>query len=236
MRAHSSVRAFKPEALDPSRIRAAVSAAQMAATSSHVQSYALLQLTDRTVRARIAELSGNQAYVADCGAFFVVCGDMRRHRLIADRAGKRRTDNLETFLLAVIDASLFAQNLVLAFESDGLGICYIGGLRNELPTVDSVLGLPEGVLPFYGLCVGEPIDKPAVKPRLPVEAVWFRDHYPSDDEMLALVDAYDETMAAYYAGRGLAGRNWSGAIWRRFEAETRGHLAAYYGAKGAKLS
>jgi len=236
MRAHSSVRKFRTGALDPGRIRTAVSAAQMAATSSHIQAYALLEITLPETRATLARLSGNQAFIAECGAFFVVCGDTRRHRLVAERTGYARSDNLETFLLAVIDASLFAQNLVLAFESDGLGICYIGGLRNELPEADAVLGLPEGVLPLYGLCVGEPLEKPAPKPRLPVEAVWFRDRYPSDEEMLASIARYDEEMAAHYAARGLRNRSWSGGIVRRFEHPTRDHLAEYYTRKGARLT
>lgn len=235
IRAHSSVRAYTDEPVGDDVIREAVAAAQSAATSSHIQAYALLRVTDPATRERLVELTGGQRFTAEAGTFFVVCGDTRRHRLIAERHGEPCAQNLETFLLAVVDASLFAQNLVLAFESLGLGICYIGGLRNELPDVDLLLKLPHGVWPLYGLCVGNVADKPAVKPRLPLGAVLFEDRYPSDEAMLEEIDAYDEEMARYYEARGLPGRNWSGGIRRKFAKTTREHLAAYYTSKGAVL-
>lgn len=235
IRAHSSVRAYTDAPIEDGVVREAVAAAQMAATSSHIQAYALLRITDSKTRLALVQLTGGQRQVADAGAFFVVCGDLRRHRLLAERAGRPNAQNLETFVLSVVDASLFAQNLVLAFESLGLGICYIGGLRNQLPELDRHLDIPEGVLPLYGLCVGHVAEKPDVKPRLPLGAVLFSDRYPSDEEMLAEIDAYDAVMARYYERRGLPGRSWSGGILRKFATRVREHLAGYYRAKGAVL-
>jgi nitroreductase len=235
MRAHSSVRRYTDEPISDETIREAVATAQMAATSSHVQAYSLLRITDPETRERLVTLTGNQRFTAEAGAFFVVCGDLRRHQLVAARHGERAVQNLETFILAAVDASLFAQNLVLALESLGLGICYIGGLRNRLPDVDALLELPHGVLPFYGLSVGHVAEKPEVKPRLPLGAVLFEDRYPDDETMLAEIDAYDGEMARYYEGRGLPGRNWSGGIRRKFAKATREHLARYYTSKGAVL-
>ena len=104
-------------------VRAAVEAGQAASTSSAVQSYCLIQVADAGAREKLIELTGGQEKVAACGGFFVVCGDTRRHRLLTERAGKPYDARLEAFLLAVIDATLFEQNLVLAFESLGYGIC-----------------------------------------------------------------------------------------------------------------
>ena len=103
------------------------------------------------------------------------------------RDGAPHSARLEAFLLAVIDATLFAQNLVLAFESLGYGICYIGGLRNHIAEVDRLLGLPTGVYPLYGLCVGVAAEQPMARPRLPLEAVYFEGRYPDDETMLQLL-------------------------------------------------
>lgn len=233
---HRSVRRFTGEPVPDPDVRRAVSAAQMAATSSHVQAYSILQVTDPAKRQELVTLTGGQRYVAEAGAFFVMCGDLRRHRLVARGQGKPHQDNLETFLLAVIDASLFAQNLVLAFESMGYGICYIGGLRNQLSDVDRLLDVPEGVLPLFGLCVGTPASRPERKPRLPVDTVLYRDTFPDDATLDAGIAAYDATMAAYYESRGLDGRDWSGGIWRKFARAFREDLADYYTSKGARLS
>jgi FMN reductase (NADPH) len=207
----------------------------MASTSSNVQAYSLLQVTDPAVRAQLAELAGGQPYVEKAGAFFVVCGDCRRHALVCEGAGEPYETNLETFLVATIDAALFAQNLAVAFEAMGYGMCYIGGLRNNLPVANKLLELPRHVFPYFGFCVGRPADQPDTKPRLPVEAVWFKDSYPADEEMLARVGEYDACMSEYYQRRIGKHRDWSTAIRRMRAQRKREDLADFYRDKGAVL-
>lgn len=235
MRDHRSVRHFSAERPDEAELREAVAAAQMASTSSHGQAYGLLRVRDPRTRARISELAGDQAMVRQAGAFFVVLGDLRRHWLAAEDAGGPAVDNLETFLLATVDASLFAQNLALALEARGYGICYVGGLRNALEEIDELLALPKGVLPLYGLCVGTPARRNERKPRLPLDAVLFEDRYPDDERMRALVAEHDREMAAYYERRGTPGRNWSAGVARKLSEARRAYLADYYRGKGAVL-
>lgn len=236
--AHHSVRRFAPEAVPDERVRAVVEAAQMAATSSWIQAYCLIQIRDRPTRAALRELCGGQAQVQEAGAFFVVCADVRRHQLVARAAGAPYIANLETFLLAVVDATLFAQNLTLGFESLGYGTCYIGGLRNRVAEVDRLLELPEGVMPLFGLCAGVPAegDDAVRRPRLPVEAVWMQERYVSDDRMRELLARYDLAAEEHYGARGLAGRNWTGGIWRKFRVPLRDHLRRYYESKGARFA
>ena len=232
---HRSIRRFADEPLDDGLVKRVVRAAQQAATSSHVQAYSLLRVRDAAARARLVELCGDQPMVADAPAFFVVCGDAHRHRLVCERAGRPFVANLETFLLAVIDASLFAQNLALGFESEGMGICYVGGLRNRLPDVDRLLRLPPDVFPLFGLCVGKPAQEPQVRARLPLDAVLFEDGYPEDDALLESLAPLDAAMAEEYAARGKAGYDWSGGIARKFARAWRDDLRAYYEAKGARF-
>ena len=237
MAGHRSIRRFLPDPVPEETIREAVQAAQQAATSSWIQAYSLLQITDPDERQQLAELTGGQPQVAEAGAFFAVCADSRRHRLVAEQLGKPYEGNLETFLLGVVDASLFAQNLTLAFESAGLGTCYIGGLRTRLPEVDALLEIPHGVWPLFGLCVGTPDPEvpTAIRPRLPVEAVWMKDRYLDDERTRALMEVHDQEAAVHYAGRGLEGRNWTGGLWRKFAKPVREHLHGYYTGKGARL-
>lgn len=232
---HRSIRAFKDMPIPDGDVERAVRAAQQAASSSHIQAYSLLRLRSPQTREQLIELTGGQPYVAQCGAFFTVLADQRRHKLLSERHNSPHVDNLETFLLAVIDASLFAQNLVVAFESLGYGTCYIGGLRNRLPEVVELLSLPAGALPLFGLCVGIPDQDPESKPRLPLHAVLLEERYPGDEQVLAATEAYDESMSAYYEARGKPGHNWSGAIWRRYSKPSREHLAECYRGLGARL-
>ena len=237
MSAHRSVRAFLPDPVQDEDISRAVAAARQAATSSWVQAYSLLQVTDPERREKLAEWTGEQDQVAEAGAFFVLNADVRRHRLVARRLEKPYAGNLEAFMVALIDASLFAQNLALAFESMGYGVCFIGGLRTRLPEVDALLELPDGVWPLFGICVGrpDPAVETEVRPRLPVEAIWMTDHYLDDGSVLDHIEAFDEVAARHYGARGLDGRNWSGGLWRKFAKPMREHLLEYYTGKGAEL-
>lgn len=216
-------------------VEEAVRAAQMASSSSNLQAYSCLRITDGRTRRKLAEISGHQSHVASAGAFLVICADVRRHLLVATRTAGPFEQSLESFLVAVIDASLFAQNLTLAFEATGYGICYIGALRNDLKAVDELLQLPDGVFPLFGLCVGRPRSRPPKKPRLPLGAVLFDDHYPGDEELLRQVEAYDETLADYWRSRGEAGRSWSHRVARFVAERKRSYLADYYEDKGARL-
>jgi FMN reductase (NADPH) len=236
---HRSIRRYAATPVPAEDVRTAVAAGQAASTSSAVQAYALIQVTDPDERRTLAELTGPQEKVERCGAFFVVCGDTRRHRLATTRSGRAYEARLEAYLLAVIDATLFAQNLVLAFESLGYGICYIGGLRNQLADVDALLEIPEGVYPLYGLCVGVPAEEPSARPRLPVEAVLFEGRYPDDATMRARLDDYDAAYLDYLDDRGVAAdrrRTWTDLMADKFAATQRPDVGAYYRSKGADLS
>ena len=235
MSAHRSVRRFRPDVPSEDLVRTAVAAAQCASTSSNVQGYCLLRVRDEGRRAKLEELTGGQPQVRQAGAFFCVCADQRRHRLAAAQHGRELQSNLETFLVDVIDAALFAQNLALAFEARGLGICYIGGLRTRLDEVDELLEVPADVFPLFGLCVGLPDEDPTPRPRLDVEAVLFDDAWPTEDEVADHVAAYDARMSAYYETRGKSGWNWSDGLSRKLARRHREHLFRYYTGKGAVL-
>lgn len=207
----------------------------MASTSSAVQSYCAIRVRDPDVLARLVVLTGNQRKVAECGAFLAICGDTRRHRMLAARHGKPYDTRLEAFLVATIDASLFAQNLCVALESMGYGICYIGGLRNHLHEVDALLRVPHGVYPLFGLCVGIPAEDPQPRPRLPVECVLFDERYPDDPTLLRHVDAYDAEYERWLVARGAEAKGWSRAMGERWAVPERVDLADYYASKGAVL-
>jgi len=235
MRSHRSIRKFTDEEVAEEDIAAAVEAGQMASTSGGIQSYCLIRIRDEQRLERLVELTGNQTKVARCGAFFILCGDTRRHRLLAERAERSYETRLEAFLLSVVDTSLFAQNLVLAFESMGYGICYIGGLRNDLPAVKELVQLPEGTYPLYGLCVGRPADDPMLRPRLPLQGVLFEEHYPENGEMLSNLDEFDDTMLKYFQERGAGDRIWSQEMVEKFSQPKRIEAGPFFRSQGANL-
>ncbi|MBL4590783.1 MAG: NADPH-dependent oxidoreductase [Phycisphaerales bacterium] len=235
MHAHRSVRKYTNDPVTDEHITQAMHAGQMAATSSAVQPYCVLRITDSAKRQAIADLAGPQPKVHDCGAFFIICADLRKHMLIVEKSGKDYDSSLEAFLVGTIDASLFAQNFTLAFESIGYGTCYIGGIRNDLPLLDKVLNLPEGVMPLYGLCVGVPDESPSSRPCIAPDGMLFVNSYPSDDETHAHIDRYNEVYTKYLADRGAKPSTWSAAIAKKFSYAARPGLAEFFRSKGANL-
>ena len=155
---------------------------------------------------------------------------LRTHRDTHARA------KLEAFLVAVIDASLFAQNACVAFESMGYGICYIGGLRNDLNRVDELLQLPRGVYPLYGLCVGIPDEDPMPRPRVDIDGVLFENGYPSDDEVMRHIGSYDEVYERYMHERSGKQATWSAMMASKYTKASRVDVGPYYRAKGADVS
>jgi len=233
---HRSIRRFKPDPIPEQDIRRAIQAGQMASTSSNVQAYCAIRVTDPHIRKEIADLAGPQQKVIDCGGFFVFCADVRRHRLLAHQAGEPYEAKLEAFLVAVIDASLFAQNTCIAFEAMGYGICYIGGIRNDLARLNALLNLPEGVYPLFGLCVGVPHEDPIPRPRMSVEASLFDNAYPSDEEVFTHIRAYDNIYTQYMNQRSGAQAQWSDMMQRKYTKASRIEVGSFYRSQGADLS
>ena len=201
IRSHRSIRKFSDREVDGETLKTIIEAAQCAATSHFVQAYTVIRVKDHVKRKTIARLAGPQAWVERAPIFLVFCADLNR----LESACRLRDTPMEKgwaeqFVTATVDAALLAQNVLLAAESLGLGGVFIGGIRNDPQTVCDLLSIPDQAYPVFGMCLGWPAHDPPPKPRLPVEAVLFTDHYPEehDTQMLA---AYDRTTNHYYLSR-----------------------------------
>ncbi|WP_053365341.1 oxygen-insensitive NADPH nitroreductase [Bacillus sp. FJAT-27245] len=230
---HRSIRKFEDKPLTDEQIRTIVECAQAASTSSFIQAYSIIGVKDPEKKRRLSEVAGNQAYVEQNGHFFVFCADLYRHSLIGEKEGRKVLDSIEStekFMVAVIDAALAAQNAAVAAESLGLGICYIGGLRNNLDEVQKILATPERVIPLFGLAVGYPAQDPGKKPRLPFGHVYHEDRYEQDlDIYMEELEKYDREIAAYYEERtsGKRSDTWSGQIAGMLEKKSRMYMKEF---------
>ncbi len=226
---HRSIRKFSDQAIDQETVNTIVAAGQAAATSSNLQGTTVIQVNNPDSRAELAQLAGGQKYVSTSSTFLVFCADVKRSAQACALQGGEFTPGMtEHFIIATVDVALFAQNCVIAAESLGLGICYIGGLRNNPADVSKVLDLPENVYPVFGLCLGYPEQDPEVKPRLPLDAVLMQDTY--DESVLeAGIAQYDEHMRSYYRQRtgGKKDSNWSVEMKALVGKESRPHMRSF---------
>lgn len=191
-------------------------------------------MDDPELRQQLAECAGGQAYVASAARFLVFCADMRRHQLACEmHEAPMQSGYTEQFLTASLDCGLFAQNLVIAAESLGMGVVYIGGIRNQIARVADLLQLPELVYPVFGLCLGYPDQDPEIKPRLPLSVVLKQEHY-NDSADRELIAEYDEQVREYYRTRtgGNKEMSWSEQISGMLVKEARPHLLPFLQSRG----
>ncbi len=235
--AHRSIRAFTDQVLPDETVAAIVACGLAAATSSNVQATTVIRVRDEGTRQRIAEVAGGQQHIVHCGAFLVWCADLHRSAQAALLRGETmNAGQTEQFVIATVDVALAAQNAVVAAESLGLGICYIGAIRNDPAVVTELLGLPDQVYPVFGLCLGWPGADPQVKPRLPLAATLMEETYTKEGE-IAHIEAYDETMRAYYGARrgGSKDSSWSQEMAGLLGKERRAHMRGFLAERGFEM-
>jgi nitroreductase len=216
---HRSVRGFLSDPLPPGTLETLVAAGQSASSSSNVQAWTVIAVENPETKAKLAAIAGNQKHMVECPVLLVWCADLGRTKAM----GKRHdyptdaTEFLESFVVSVIDAALAAQNATVAAESLGLGMVYIGALRNNPEAVAEILKLPDHVVAAFGMCVGTPDpDRPFhVKPRLPQRIVLHREHYDPALPQEAL-DRYDTTLSAFQRAENMKEIGWTGAMKARW--------------------
>lgn len=200
---HRTIRKFTNQKLSEEQIQLIVKAAQRASTSSYVMAYTIIGVTDEEKKKQLTSISG-QPYVNENGHLFVFCADLYR---IYEQTSKNTIvqeglQSTEQFIVATIDAALAAQNASIAAESMGLGICYLGSLRNDIRKTNDILQLPEYVIPLFGLAVGYPAKEYEQKPRLPLDVVYHENVYDTDSKkQQQLIKQFDEEISSYYSKR-----------------------------------
>jgi len=232
--AHRSIRKFTDQPIEESLLHRILSAGQCAATSSFLQGVTIMRVQDPGKRERMAELAGGQPYVARAAVFLVFCADLNRPGRYCRKYGKPFSgEYTEHFIIATVDAALMAQNVVVAAESQGLGICYIGGIRNNPRQVSELLALPRGVYPVFGLCLGYPDQDPETKPRLPLDVSLKEDTYDEEGEEDRIAE-YDEQVREYYRTRtgGGHGISWSEQVSTLLSEKARPHMREFLAGQG----
>jgi nitroreductase len=234
LKGHRSIRKFTDEPLSEEMVRDVIGAGLAAATSSNLQGATVIRVRNPETRAAVAELAGGQTYVETAAAFFVGCADLHRSATVCERNGGSFSAGMtEHMIIATTDCAIAAQSSVAAAESLGLGICYIGGIRNDPARVTELLELPDQVFPVFGLCLGWPDQDPAIKPRLPLSVTLKEDRYDEGTDE-AGVAAYDAQMRKYYLERtgGKLDRTWSADMEKLLGKESRPHMLPFLNSQG----
>lgn len=210
LNSHASVRKFTDAPITAEQERTIVTTAQRSPTSSNLQTYSIISIRSQETKRQIAELSGNQAHVAACPLFLLFCADLFRSSELTRTRGYNFTgEYAELFIVATVDAALAAGRALQAAQAMGFGGVMVGAIRNDCRKVAELCALPDYVYPVMGMSLGQPAERPKVKPRLPHRAIHFQESYDPRglDEAIA---EYDQVMAelGYLSGRQVEPENY----------------------------
>ena len=231
---HRSIRKFLDKSIDTETLEKIIECGQAAASSSFIQAYSVIRVSNSDTRKQIADAAGGQQWVEDAPEFLVFCADLKRIEVACVEQGAGKLEgHTEHFLAASVDVALMAQNVLLAAESKGMGGVFIGGIRNDPQLVSDLLGLPDQVYPVFGMCLGWPAIDPDVKPRFPVKTILHQDHY-AIEKVESQVEAYDSQMKAYYQSRTGKTRvsNWSEQTAKAVQDKKREHILSFLNKRG----
>ena len=237
LKAHKSIRKYKDQPVEAEKIKAIIECAQSASTSSFIQAYTIISVVDEAKRKSIAHLSGDQIYVQQCPLFLVFCADLKRIKMCCEINHKTMAEGYtETFIVATVDASLAAQNALIAAESLGLGGVYIGGIRNNPVEICEILNLPSGVYPVFGMCIGYPDHAPEAKARLPLDVIFKTDEYNIEADAKS-IEEYDVEISAYYKRRTKGKRldTWTEQVSALMDQPQRPHMKGFLEGQGFKM-
>ncbi len=224
LNSHVTIRSFTHEPIANEMVDQIIKSSRRAPTSSNMQAYSIIIVKDPEVKQQLAVLAGGQKYVASCPVFLAFCADLHRLEVACEMHALTMTNNLETFLISTIDASLVGMTAMTAAESLGLGVVMIGAMRNHPESVAKLLGLPRGVYVTFGMCLGWPENEkiPPQKPRLPEALVVHKEKYDQSN-LPDQITQYDIDLARHYASlnKNLQEAAWSGPISRNLNGPMR---------------
>ena len=196
---HRSIREFADTPVPQDTLDALFAVAMATASSLHMQSASIIHVTDPDLKLRLSGIS-QQEYVGRAPVYLLFVADCHRNAQILKEMGQNGANagSVRNLIQAITDASLMAQNVCVAAESLGLGVCFLGSIHNDAEAIIRELALPPLTLPVVGMMVGYPGQQPQLKPRIDASLRVMENRYIEPASWLQALAPYDETMTTYY--------------------------------------
>lgn len=173
-----TVRKFSDKEVPDALLRDIIEKASHAPTTGNMQLYSVIVTRDAEARARLTPAHFNQPASTGAPVLLTFCADFNRFVKWCKASGAEPGfNNFQSFMAAVFDTVIFAQQFNTIAELEGLGCCYLGTTSYNAPMISETLELPELVVPVLTLAVGYPDGEAPVSDRLPVEAIMHSEKY-----------------------------------------------------------
>lgn len=219
--AHKSVRTFLNEPLPEGALETMVAAAQSASTSGALHLWSLVAITDEAMKQQLSDTiaatvpTDRIPWIEEAPALLLWVADASKSAGITKDQGLEPSvlEYLDSFLMASIDTSLAAQNAALAAESIGLGIVFLGVMRNAAKEVAKIIGLPAHTFVTFGMAVGhpDPDRTSSQRPRMPQAAVLHHNGY-QQDRYREHLDGYEAAYLQFRQAQNMRPATWQQSV------------------------
>ena len=203
---HRSIRAYTNEPVTDDIVTTILSAANAGPNMNNYQPVTFIEITDQALKAEITAQVG-MTYIESAARYFVVAVDFNKDLIgLTPEVRALAEERLSTYAIlegGIVSAGVAVGRAQVAAEALGLGSVTMAGALGAFELYERHLQLPKFVKAVMGFSIGYPAQEPGIKPKLPMAGMWMKDHY-DQDQMVAAVTAYDQTMTTYYADRGVA--------------------------------
>jgi nitroreductase len=196
---HVTIRKFRKQKIQESILDSIIFSGTRASTSGNMQLYSIVVSESDEDREKLVPLHFNQSVVKSAPVLLTFIADFNRFTkwCILNDASPGY-NNFLWFFTAAIDAILVAQNVCVAAENYGLGVCYLGTTTYNAKELINVLDLPKLTFPVTTIAIGYYNETPDLTDRIPFEGVVHKGKYSdySDskiNELYAFKESLDST-------------------------------------------
>lgn len=163
-----STRIFAEKHINQDDKNLLLEAAVNAPSAGNMQLYSIIEVVDSALKEKLAKLCDNQDFINKADWVLIFIADYQKWYDAFNCLNLNPRHIQEgDLLLAIEDACIAAQNMVVASESLGIGSCYIGDIMENYEQIKEIFKLPRYAYPACMLVLGYPDEniKKVVKPK-----------------------------------------------------------------------
>lgn len=164
--ARKSIRQFESRDIDEKTRELLLLSASQAPTAGNQQLYTIIDVRSQEIKDKLAVSCDNQPFIKTAPMVLIFCADCKKwddaYRSIGLEPKSAGEGDL---FIAIEDAVIAAQNVVVAAESFGLGSCYIGDIIENREYHKQLFSLPDRVVPICMLVIGYPTQGQLKRPK-----------------------------------------------------------------------
>ena len=175
---HVTIRKYKDIPVSDEILESVIYSGTRASTTGNMQLYSVVITKDETQKQKLAPFHFNQSVAKTAPVILTFVADFNRMIKWCENSNAQHGyNNFLSFFTAAIDALLVAQNVCVAAENKGLGICYLGTTTYNAKEIAEVLKLPKFTFPVTAVTIGYPDETPPLTDRIPLEGIIHNETY-----------------------------------------------------------